>query len=925
MAFNLFKKKDSGNDDAAAEVTSHANDGTDDAVLFDDDAVSVDDAASVDDADTSATHRGGRHRAEDRSDNDEGRVNFFGFRKNGEKKGDKANKPRNKREMLASVFSESEPGAAVDVMRKVTNFVIPESIIPTGGYLVMILPTADKSFGGLSLKQNKDEDKGMIINLMESGSIEIAITPDLLADDALAIIPTEDTLERLNEFSLLRDARYFWGVAVTDPDTGELVICTVPPKRQEDVAGHLYESAAAISRADLDLVEVVDMNVVKVMYEIFMSDEPGYGKAGVLGTAETPGAIDFNLDVLARNQAAGTMPKTGEYIGALYKEFPLVDPSYDFTASTNDDEDEEAEDDVAEDVAVDAAAVTAAAGSTLVAVPTGRHAADDPFADATNTDTPTVDTDNTGTDVDADAQDTDTGGVSVVIKDEDTAVDDDAAGAHDDVVHDTDMGRVASAPVAANTDAGVALMSAEEQQRMIEQLVENLKSEMTINFSDEDVARIAMTQADVLQRMGVFDAANTSGVQSRVSQQLATTGGDENLDEALKRSFLDDDLGLSLDMTSFEQTFYGQVPQLTFSPYDSHTPWLNDQLEELVRTLNSELQANYMRRREVMREKFRQMMSGAVKDIVDHVSTTSEMSPYTQLQHAADRDRAAYDRNREHNVANHRRELQSDYDDRRNAYVQARITELGAEFDRQHRHDLDYQMRMAEADMQAVAERAYDAMISEINRKRREDSQTRLRLSEFEVLNAMSSDLEAMLEEEAADLANAVDVIKDYVDEKAKDDVMHADAINARLAQDTRVEEIRKDAENQIATAREQADVDVSRITDAMDLLRSEHEKFIADLKRDNEQRLRHADDRVKAVQDEREADRAHLATVLERKDEEKNAAIQAAQDEVAQMKANMEELTKAQKSDYTTIIIMMVVLSVVMLVAGVVLANAFF
>lgn len=922
MAFNLFKKKGRDADDNAADNAAADHGSVD--------AGELNAAAAGLNVEPDAEHDVDVEAAE--ADADESKGGLFSRKRSGKKA-----KRRNENETLASVLTESEPGAAIDVMRGVGNFIIPTEIIPSGGYLVMVLPTADKSFGGLSRKQNKNEDKGLIINLMQAGDIEIAITKDLLDDDALAIIPEEGTLERLNEFSLLRDARYFWGVAVADPDTGELMIYTVPPKRVEDTTGKLYEAVAAVSRGALDIVDVVDMALVKAMYEIFMHDDPGYGAAGLIGTPEQAGAIELVLETMAVRQGEGAMPSTEDYLEVLYYNFPLINPNH----SEIEDQDEEDADVDDEDAGYSRHAAVgesaALSDETLTDIPV--VGANENNAEDTDTDKEHAADDEGDSELDGGA-----GAGSTRLSGGTDGADDVAVGepAVDDAnagvgVNVTDDAAEADAETAVQSRVGNVStpvpqgLSLAEQQEMFKQVVDDLRADMSAqNLSDEDVNRIVMTQIQAMQQMGLVGvnqqgqgaAANT--VQSRVSEQLSVMGEDENLDEALKRSFIDDDLGLSLNMAAFEQTFYGQVPQLTFSPYESHTPWLNDQLAELVNTLNSELAENYMRRREVMRDKYRQMMSASIKDIVEKVSVNDDTSVYSQLQRAADHDRATYERNRDYRVADRRNELQQRYDADRRTYIEMRTAELGAEFDRANRQDLEHAQRMVESDLQAQSERAHHAMVSEINRKRREDAQTRLKLGEFQILNMMNPDLESMLEEEAADLANAVDVVKDYVADKAKDDIMHADAINARLAQDNRVEEIRKDAEGQVTAARQRADEEVARTTQAMELLRDEHEKFVADLKRDNEQRLAHADDRVAAVQAERTADRAHLDTMLERAEEEKEAAIKAAQNEVAQMRANMEAMSKEQKSDYTTIIIMMVVLSIVMLVAGVVLANAF-
>ena len=115
--------------------------------------------------------------------------------------------------MLESVVSESEPGAVMERMKVNTMFALPANM----GWVIMVLPTQDESFGGLSKRQGKDADKGNIINLINTDVINSVVTKDLLDDNALGFIPNEATLERMAEFGVLRDARYMYCLLYTSP------------------------------------------------------------------------------------------------------------------------------------------------------------------------------------------------------------------------------------------------------------------------------------------------------------------------------------------------------------------------------------------------------------------------------------------------------------------------------------------------------------------------------------------------------------------------------------------------------------------------------------------------------------------------------------------------------------------------------------
>lgn len=120
-------------------------------------------------------------------------------------------------ELLSSVVRETAIPAAVELLRSNTPFVFP-----SGTAWVMLVLQAD-AIGGLSKKHGRDEAKGSIIELINSDQIKTLATSDMLAEEVFGIIPTEGTLERMEEYSLLTKAGYSWAVVWQKP-SGELLV-----------------------------------------------------------------------------------------------------------------------------------------------------------------------------------------------------------------------------------------------------------------------------------------------------------------------------------------------------------------------------------------------------------------------------------------------------------------------------------------------------------------------------------------------------------------------------------------------------------------------------------------------------------------------------------------------------------------------------
>lgn len=113
------------------------------------------------------------------------------------KKTEKKERQKKPDELLASVVRETAVPAAVELLRSNAPFVFPS------GTAWAILVLAAERIGGLSRKQGRDEAKGSLIELIEADSICTLATADMLSEEVFGIIPTTETLARMEEYSLL--------------------------------------------------------------------------------------------------------------------------------------------------------------------------------------------------------------------------------------------------------------------------------------------------------------------------------------------------------------------------------------------------------------------------------------------------------------------------------------------------------------------------------------------------------------------------------------------------------------------------------------------------------------------------------------------------------------------------------------------------
>lgn len=113
-------------------------------------------------------------------------------------------KKKKKKDMMSSILSESVVESALEEMRANKNCIADRDGDTV--YVGMLLKADD--IGGINKKSQRDEAKGTIIELINSGRIQTYIPADLLAAEQIVIIPEVTTIDAMDEFSLLTTAPY---------------------------------------------------------------------------------------------------------------------------------------------------------------------------------------------------------------------------------------------------------------------------------------------------------------------------------------------------------------------------------------------------------------------------------------------------------------------------------------------------------------------------------------------------------------------------------------------------------------------------------------------------------------------------------------------------------------------------------------------
>lgn len=118
----------------------------------------------------------------------------------------KKKKGKKRKDTMASILNESVTESALEAFRANTAMQVEHNGETV--YIGMLLDTNDPSIGGINKKSRRDEAKGQVIELINSGRINTYIPADYLEDEKLIIIPDVVTLDAMDEFTLLTEANY---------------------------------------------------------------------------------------------------------------------------------------------------------------------------------------------------------------------------------------------------------------------------------------------------------------------------------------------------------------------------------------------------------------------------------------------------------------------------------------------------------------------------------------------------------------------------------------------------------------------------------------------------------------------------------------------------------------------------------------------
>jgi hypothetical protein len=337
---------------------------------------------------------------------------------------------------------------------------------------------------------------------------------------------------------------------------------------------------------------------------------------------------------------------------------------------------------------------------------------------------------------------------------------------------------------------------------------------------------------------------------------------------AVARRFLDDSLDFAVDMTPFETLLGYEVDtpaQFSLDGLDSAN-WLDGQIKMLSQQANTVLADQ--RRRDI--EELRNLFFSLVSRTGDEIS--AQMSTDEDAENTWAKTMAEVNGNEKNALADlseisekQKAVLADQYQQEREAFIQARIGEERVRYDERHKPALIRRMDDLEASVRSDIESDYEARRYEILRARKTSAQGAFDAAITKVMDHLIEKRAEQVQREAELIEKFRVEMSDFLDENRKEDIARTQALQEQLSRQNIVEE--KSAEfaareqelhEQIARERDEAHKRVLAAQDeankVLERMRQENAAQLAqaraEVERANE-RVKEEAERVGVVRDE--------------------------------------------------------------------------
>lgn len=335
---------------------------------------------------------------------------------------------------------------------------------------------------------------------------------------------------------------------------------------------------------------------------------------------------------------------------------------------------------------------------------------------------------------------------------------------------------------------------------------------------------------------------NDAGVADPYSQEMLEEQQEEPegvippewSDAAVTRRFYSEDLGLEVSPEPFNAQFLADNP---YVPFEENRPegWINDQLNEMSRAANLEMDKLHRDNLWVMRERYFRLMAmqcERIRDDLDiHNPTTQYGALYMQLQKG------------HQDQLNH---IDQDASVRKTAMERAwhlKLQDVGmdaaraaqAAYKAKYAAEHDQQIYDIDRNLKAEYDEAFQEDVHEMHARRRTEAASLLDLGITEVLSEISDMYVSALSDERVRYQELQEEMRAFVNDNREADIARSRALMAELRQKERADTVLAEQTAKIRNLTNEFSQRKRDLEAQIDRIRSENDARLADVRSDGE------------------------------------------------------------------------------------------
>ena len=381
----------------------------------------------------------------------------------------------------------------------------------------------------------------------------------------------------------------------------------------------------------------------------------------------------------------------------------------------------------------------------------------------------------------------------------------------------------------------------------------------------------------------------------------------EDVYSMVERTFLNDDLEIPVTDELFNVHFNtdrSSIPLFVFSEKTTdETSDLERNIRKMAETANTNIERIHQQNLSALKEDYFHALSQERENIAQQLALDSDDNDYGMMM-----------------LATKKEALEDDYEREKKAFIDDAISASGSRYDAMHKNELKRRLETIEDTFELEVKQAENKKKTEILEARKEKAAALYNTASVRILQGLSDEYRLMQEEELELYETEKKKMDDYLKENFANDVMRARAIRDELTRHNEVDDLKaryaalQDLnETRLEEVRKQA-------KDSLAAVSQKHDKIVEEMSKDFEKELNKSKAREEKAYDDFKKLQHDYATIDDKKNAEFEHRLSVMQDEIDAKNRQIESMQAEIGKKNNISIILMIVIALAFLAVGIAL-----